>query len=75
MKCRDMAEMATDFLEGALGPRARIAARFHLVLCDRCRRYMKQLRRTIGFLAEIPAPPPRGEDDILTRLAAERKDV
>jgi anti-sigma factor RsiW len=56
LKCRDMAELVTPYLEGTLSRRARIAARLHLWLCAACRRYVAQMRRTIAFLGSGPRP-------------------
>lgn len=69
MKCRDMAEIVTDYLEGALPLSAWAAARFHLALCDSCRRYVEQIRRTIRLLGEGPPPrPPANEGEIMASL-------
>jgi anti-sigma factor RsiW len=58
LKCRDLAELVTPYLEGALPLRARLAARLHLFLCEACRRYVEQMRRTIRFMGSGPPPPP-----------------
>lgn len=59
MKCRDVVELMTDYLEGALS--AADAARFeeHIAGCDGCRAYLEQMRATrmlTGRLAEEPIP-------------------
>jgi len=73
MKCRDMVELATDYMENSLAPRARLAARVHLWLCVSCRRYLAQLRRTVRFLGDAPSPPPpANEAEILARLTSDR---
>jgi hypothetical protein len=75
LKCRDMAELATPYLEGALSPRMRLAAWLHLRLCDACRRYIDQLRRTIRFLGSgPPPPPPSNEREIMELLDSARRD-
>jgi len=74
MKCRDMAELATDYMEGALPARRTLAARWHLFLCVACRRYVSQLRQTVRFLAEGPPPrPPANESEILAAVISEGK--
>ena len=75
LKCRDMAELATPYLEGTLPLRLRIAAWFHLRLCDACRRYIDQVRRTIRFLGSgrLP-PPPANEQQIMALLDSARRD-
>ncbi len=57
MKCRDVVELMTDYLEGALSPAD--AARFeeHIAGCDGCRAYLEQMRMTrrlTGRLADEP---------------------
>jgi hypothetical protein len=75
LKCRDMAELATPYLEGALSPRVRFAAWLHLRLCDPCRRYIDQVRRTIRFLGSGPPPsPPTNEQEIMALLDSARLD-
>jgi anti-sigma factor RsiW len=68
LTCREVVELLSDYLEGALGPleRARVAA--HLETCPECMAYLTQLRATIsalGRLREEDIPTP-----ILARLAA-----
>ena len=47
-----MAERVTDYLEGTLSLGSRLGTRAHLFQCSSCRRYFKQMRKTIGLLAE-----------------------
>ena len=58
LKCRDMAELATRYLDGGLPLGSRLAARWHLWLCVPCQTYMDQVRRTIRVLTDGPPPPP-----------------
>jgi predicted anti-sigma-YlaC factor YlaD len=75
LKCRDMAELVTPYLEGALSLRLRMAAWLHLRLCDACRRYVDQVRRTIRFLGSgPPPPPPANEQEIMALLESTRHD-
>jgi hypothetical protein len=75
LKCRDMAELVTPYLEGTLPVRLRIAAWYHLRLCDACRRYVDQVRRTIRFLGSGPPPtPPPNEQEIMALLESARRD-
>ncbi|MGA3001471.1 MAG: hypothetical protein ABSE20_07085 [Acetobacteraceae bacterium] len=70
-----MAELATPYLEGTLPLRLRIAAWFHLRLCEACRRYIDQVRRTIRFLGSGPLPPPpANEQQIMALLDSARRD-
>jgi anti-sigma factor RsiW len=75
LKCRDLAELVTPYLEGSLPLRARLAARLHLFLCEACRRYVAQMRRTIRFLRDRPLPPPsENENKIMALLGDTRRE-
>lgn len=74
LKCRDMAEIVTRYLEDALPSRTRAAVHLHLWLCGPCRRYVAQMRETIRFLAQGPRRPPADEDEIMARLEAGRRE-
>ena len=59
MNCRQVVELMTDYLEGALSAVDRARFEEHLVGCDGCTAYLAQLRmaRTIvGRLADEPVP-------------------
>lgn len=69
-KCREMTELSTDYLEGALPPMAWLAARWHLAICSVCRAYYDQIAKTRRLLrgravAGVPA-------DVEARLLAAR---
>lgn len=60
--CRDVAEHASDHLEGALPWPARARLMVHLAMCRHCRRLVRQLRAVtgaLGLLAEPDAPHTR----------------
>jgi predicted anti-sigma-YlaC factor YlaD len=65
--CRDMTELSTDYLERALGWRARVAVRWHLAFCGLCRAYYDQLAKTTRLLRFRPlaGPDPAVESLIL----------
>ncbi|WP_372719689.1 zf-HC2 domain-containing protein [Immundisolibacter sp.] len=50
ISCRDFTEQATDYLESQLGWRQRLAIRLHLLVCEGCRRYLRQYRAVCGAL-------------------------
>ncbi len=58
LQCRDVSELATDYMEHALPWRGRLAVRLHLFLCDMCRAYVDQLRKTRRLLAGTQMPEP-----------------
>jgi anti-sigma factor RsiW len=65
--CREVVELVTDYLEGALP--AADAARFeqHLSSCDGCDRYVDQMRTTIAIVGRIEEAdvPPAVRDALL----------
>lgn len=50
LSCREMSDLAAELLEERAHLPRRIAARWHLMTCRHCRRYLRQLRLTIGIL-------------------------
>jgi predicted anti-sigma-YlaC factor YlaD len=61
LTCRELVDLVTDYLEGALPPRDRLDFERHLVWCSFCRDYLDQMRTTIELTgrpddAEPPAP-------------------
>ncbi|HEX6517650.1 MAG TPA: zf-HC2 domain-containing protein [Nocardioidaceae bacterium] len=58
--CREVVDVLTDYLEGALPAEQRVALEQHLVFCEGCSRYVTQLRTSIelvGRLQEQDVPP------------------
>jgi anti-sigma factor RsiW len=56
--CREFVELVTDYLEGRLPEAERIRFEAHLAECDGCSGYLEDMRRMVGSLHELPAPPP-----------------
>lgn len=66
LKCRDLAEQASDLMDGNLPFGARLGLRLHLAMCAMCRTYMDQMRRTRALLAGRQMKGlPRAEEDAL----------
>jgi anti-sigma factor (TIGR02949 family) len=60
LSCREMVELVTDYLEGALPRRERRQFEQHLAGCEHCTAYIDQMRRTrdvLGRLTEESIPP------------------
>jgi anti-sigma factor RsiW len=61
MTCREVVELMTDYLEGALSVHDRARFEEHIAGCDGCTAYLAQLRITmsaVGRLANEPMPEP-----------------
>ncbi len=57
MKCVDITELVTDYVEGRMGLRDRLSFQLHLGRCAHCRAYLRQMKRTVRALASLPAQP------------------
>jgi predicted anti-sigma-YlaC factor YlaD len=47
LECREVVEVVTDYLEGAMAPGERLRFDDHLVLCEDCQVYLEQMRTVI----------------------------
>jgi anti-sigma factor RsiW len=59
MTCREVVELMTDYLDGALSAADRSRFEEHIAGCDGCTAYLAELRttrRVLGKLAEEPIP-------------------
>jgi len=56
LSCRDISTLATAYTEGTLSFRQRLGFRLHLAMCEFCRRYLRQLKATVGALRDMPTP-------------------
>jgi anti-sigma factor RsiW len=52
--CRQVVELVTDYLEGALPSDLRAAVERHLELCPPCQTYIAQMRATAASLRDVP---------------------
>ena len=67
MACKELVELVTDYLEGALETNERVRLEAHLADCDDCTIYLEQMRTTIrltGMLTEDQIPA-EGHDELL----------
>jgi anti-sigma factor RsiW len=65
LTCQELAEIITDYLEGALSPLDRTRFEDHLAECDDCALYVQQLRTTIAVSGRI------AEDDLAPAMRSE----
>jgi anti-sigma factor RsiW len=60
--CRELVEVLTDYLDGALEPAERADIERHIVFCRGCADYVEQMHTTIGLLGLLdrddPGPGP-----------------
>ena len=65
MACKELVEVVTEYLEGAMATEDRDRLEEHLAECDACVEYVDQMRHIAGDLGGL-----RGET-----IAAERRDA
>lgn len=65
--CREIVELATEFLEGELPAEAATLFEQHINLCDGCEWYLDQMRTTIATVGRIEEQelPPEMRDRLL----------
>jgi len=58
MICRDVVELMTDYLEGALSPADLARFEDHIAGCGGCSGYLEQLRKTLEVTGRIARAEP-----------------
>jgi predicted anti-sigma-YlaC factor YlaD len=53
LSCREVVELVTSYLEGALSEPEEVRFEEHLAMCDGCAAYLDQMRRTIGLAGKL----------------------
>lgn len=53
LTCRELVEIITDYLEGALPPPERERFDAHIVACDGCSTYLEQMGATIRLVGTL----------------------
>ena len=65
LTCRELVELVTEYLEGALSARDLAIFEAHLLACPGCTAYFEQMRQTIGLAGKLT------EDSIAPQARAE----
>jgi predicted anti-sigma-YlaC factor YlaD len=76
MSCRELVELVTDYLDGALAAGDVARLEDHLDGCDGCRAYLEQMRDTIAALGHLPpeSPSPVAKEKLMAVFIAWRDD-
>lgn len=69
LSCKELVAHSSDYLDGQLRLRQRIAVRLHLASCSNCRRFIRQMRVTQAVLRQLPDEPIAELDSLAQRLA------
>jgi anti-sigma factor RsiW len=51
MTCREVVELVSDYIDGALAPEDQVRLEEHLSGCDHCTEYVAQMRATVRTTA------------------------
>jgi predicted anti-sigma-YlaC factor YlaD len=68
-ECKDIAEEASNYLDGDLPLGKRIGLFLHLVICSCCREYLQQIKQTINTVTTIR---PQEQHNTDTQALAEK---
>lgn len=61
IRCRELVELVTAYLEGDLDEATAARVRAHLDVCPPCVAYVEQMRRTVVALGAAPREPVPGD--------------
>lgn len=50
LMCRDLARIASDYIDDELGTMDKMSVKMHLMMCGRCRTFIGNLRASIDLL-------------------------
>jgi predicted anti-sigma-YlaC factor YlaD len=67
LTCKELVELVTDYLEGALAPTEHRRFEEHLAGCQGCRNYLQQMRETIRLTGKLTeeAIEPQAKEALL----------
>ncbi len=74
--CREVTNRTSDLIDGELDLMSRLKVRLHLLACRNCRRFVRQMRATVGLLGSginNEAPPPASDDLLAAYKARTRR--
>jgi anti-sigma factor RsiW len=78
LTCKELVELVTDYLEGALSRRDHKRFEKHIAGCTNCTEYVAQFRETIrltGTLRERDIPRPAADELLAVFAAWKRGDA
>jgi anti-sigma factor RsiW len=61
LSCREVVELVTAYLEGALTEADEVRFEEHLAMCDGCAAYLDQMRRTVELTGRLDPEELDGE--------------
>lgn len=73
LSCKELVAQSSDFLDGQMSLRTRLAVRLHLAMCHNCRRFIKQMRLSQAVLRKLPQGQSAELDALALKLAELRR--
>lgn len=75
MTCKEVVEVITDYLEGAMGEADRVRFEAHLGECSYCQSYLDQMRGTIEALGGLreQSIPAESRDELIAAFRGWRE--
>ena len=74
LTCKELVAHSSDYLDGQLTLRQRLAVRAHLAMCGNCRRFIRQMKLTQAVIRQMPEGELPELDALAERLAQDRRD-
>ncbi len=72
-KCKDISYLISKSMDKKLSLKQRLGIKFHLMMCDLCRRYKKQLD-LIQKAVSLITSSEKSSDDLITPLPDKTKE-
>lgn len=69
LMCRDLARIASDYIDGELGTMDAVSVKMHLLMCGHCRTFIGNLRASVNLMQ---AHSSQQVDEELVRRIDER---
>lgn len=74
LTCKELVAHSSDYLDGQLTLRQRLAVRAHLAMCGNCRRFIRQMKLTQVVIRQMPEGELPELDALAERLAQDRRN-
>ncbi|MFT0634471.1 anti-sigma factor family protein [Pseudomonas sihuiensis] len=74
LTCKELVAHSSDYLDGQLTLRQRLAVRAHLAMCGNCRRFIRQMKLTQAVIRQMPEEELPELDALAERLAQSRRN-
>ncbi|SFP51176.1 Putative zinc-finger [Ectopseudomonas composti] len=74
LTCKELVAHSSDYLDGQLTLRQRLAVRAHLAMCGNCRRFIRQMKLTQAVIRQMPDEELPELDALSERLAQDRRN-